>query len=252
MRAGESAPALYRTIHAVLPTILNAFWRPSMEGVENIPTEGPAILAANHLSFLDSIFLPASLDRPVFYLGKSDYFSGWQRLFFENVGVMPVARQGGDAGEASLRKGEEVLRDGRLLGIYPEGTRSPDGRLYRGKTGPVRLALRTGAPIIPIGLVGTDDVLPTGSKMPRLAKVGIRIGRPLELSKRYQGMAEDRFALRSATDELMYELMMLTGQEYVDEYAAKVKSGEVTIGSGDLEELGGLLDAAPRELQRAS
>ena len=165
---------------------------------------------------------------------------------------MPVARQGGDAGEASLRKGEEVLREGHLLGIYPEGTRSPDGRLYRGKTGPVRLALRTGAPIIPIGLIGTDAVLPVGAKVPRLAKVGIRIGRPMDLVGRYGDESEDRFALRSATDELMYELMMLTGQEYVDEYAAKVKSGEVTIGSGDLEELGGLLDAMPRELQRAS
>ena len=252
MRAGERAPLLYRTIHALIPPVISALWRPWMEGVENIPKDGPAILAANHLSFLDSIFLPASLDRPVYYLGKSDYFSGWQRYFFENVGVMPVARQGGDAGEASLQKGEEVLRAGHLLGIYPEGTRSPDGRLYRGKTGPARLALRTGAPIIPVGLVGTDDVLPTGAKMPRMAKVGIRIGRPLDLASRYEGMAEDRFALRSATDELMYELMMLSGQEYVDEYAAKVKSGEVTIGSGDLEELGGLLDAEPRELQRAS
>ena len=239
-------------IRAVLPPVLNAVWRPWMEGVENIPTSGPAILAANHLSFLDSIFLPASLDRPVYYLGKSDYFSGWQRLFFENVGVMPVARQGGDAGEASLRKGEEVLKSGRLLGIYPEGTRSPDGRLYRGKTGPARLALRTGAPIIPVGLIGTNDVLPVDAKFPRMAKVGIRIGRPLNLAERYRDQSDDRFALRSATDELMYELMMLTGQEYVDEYAAKVKSGEVSIGSGDLEELGGLLDAEPRELQRAS
>ncbi len=114
---------LYRTLHVVLPPVINAFWRPWMEGVENIPPEGPAILAANHLSFLDSIFLPASLERPVYYLGKSDYFSGWQRYFFENVGVMPVARQGGDAGEASLRKGEEILRQGHVLGIYPEGTR---------------------------------------------------------------------------------------------------------------------------------
>ena len=239
-------------IRAVLPPILGAVWRPWMEGLENVPASGPAILAANHLSFLDSIFLPTSLDRPVYYLGKSDYFSGWQRLFFENVGVMPVARQGGDAGEASLRKGEEVLRSGRMLGIYPEGTRSPDGRLYRGKTGPARLAMRTGAPIIPVGFIGTNDVLPVDAKVPRMAKVGIRIGRPLNLAERYRGLSDDRFALRSATDELMYELMMLTGQEYVDEYASKVKSGEVTIGSGDLEELGGLLDVEPLELQRAS
>src|SRR3712207_1285766 len=132
--------------------------------------KGPAIIACNHLSFLDSIFVPALVPRPVYYLGKSDYFSGWQRHFFENVGVMPVNRTGGDASEASLRKGEEVLRNGFMLGIYPEGTRSPDGRLYRGKTGPVRLAFRTGAPIIPVGLMGIDKVLPTGAKLPKLAK----------------------------------------------------------------------------------
>ena len=253
MRAGERAPVLYRAIHAVLPPVLNGIWRPWTEGLENIPEKRPAILAANHLSFLDSIFLPSALDRPVYYLGKSDYFSGWQRFFFEGVGVMPVARQGGDAGEASLRKGLDVLSKGHLLGIYPEGTRSPDGRLYRGKTGPARLALRSGAPIIPIGLVGTDDVLPTGAKIPRLSgRVGIRVGRPLDFRSRYGDVSDDRFALRSATDELMYELMMLTGQEYVDEYAAKVKSGEVTIGSGDLDELGGLIDLTEPALQRAS
>ncbi len=252
MRTEDRTPALYRATHTVVRPVLSALWRPWTEGLEHVPRRGPAILAANHLSFLDSFFLPAALDRPVFYLGKSDYFSGWQRHFFEGVGVMPVARQGGDAGEASLRKGEEVLNSGRLLGIYPEGTRSPDGRLYRGKTGPARLALRTGAPVIPVGLIGTGEVLPAGAKVPRIRKVGIRIGRPLDLASRYGASDDDRFALRSATDELMYELMMLTGQEYVDEYAAKVKSGEVTIGSGDLEELGGLLDEAPYALQRAS
>ena len=253
MRQDESAPPLYRALHAILPPIINALWRPWLEGVENVPAKGPAIIATNHLSFLDSIFVPALVPRPVYYLGKSDYFSGWQRYFFENVGVMPVNRGGGDASEASLRKGEEVLRAGHLLGIYPEGTRSPDGRLYRGKTGPVRLAFRTGAPIIPVGLVGTDKVLPVGAKMPKLERVGIRFGEPIDFNLRYgDDAANDRFALRSATDELMYELMMLTGQEYVDEYAAKVKSGEVSIGSGDLEELAGLLDQRPRELEQVS
>jgi 1-acyl-sn-glycerol-3-phosphate acyltransferase len=238
---GERAPLLYRVLHAAVPPIINALYRPWAEGLDYIPTCGPAILASNHLSFLDHVFLPAAISRPIFFLGKSDYFSGWQRLFFERMGVMPVDRSGGQAGEASLRKGEEILRSGRLLAIYPEGTRSPDGRLYRGKTGPVRLALRTGAPLIPVAMLGLFEVLPAGAKVPKIRRVGIRVGRPLDVS-RYSGGQNDRFVLRSATDELMYELMILSGQEYVDEYAAKVKAGEVSIGSGDLEELAGHID----------
>ncbi len=241
---------LYRILHAVLPPVLNALYRPWTEGMENIPSSGPAILASNHLSFLDSIFFPAVCDRPIYFLGKSDYFEGWRRHFFEGVGVMPVQRQGGDAGEASLRKGQEILDKGHLLGIYPEGTRSPDGRLYRGKTGPVRLALRTGAPIIPVAMMGTFEILPPHSNIPKISRVGVRVGRSLDFS-RYAGKPDDRFVLRSATDELMYELMMLSGQEYVDEYAAKVKSGEVSIGSGDLDELGQLLDADDLVVRRA-
>jgi 1-acyl-sn-glycerol-3-phosphate acyltransferase len=237
----DRTPLLYRTLHTVLVPVLNALYRPTVEGVEHIPDEGPAILASNHLSFLDSIFLPAAIDRPIFFLGKTDYFSGWRRHFFENVGVMPVNRQGGDAGEASLRRGNEVLGSGRLLGIYPEGTRSPDGRLYRGKTGPVRLALRTGTPIIPVAMLGTFEVLPSDARVPRLSKVGVRVGAPLSLS-RYADREHDRFALRSATDELMYELMLLSGQEYVDAYADQVKSGEVDLTDARFDELGQLLD----------
>ena len=232
---------LYRALHTLVVPLINALYRPVVEGAEHIPDRGPAILASNHLSFLDSIFLPAAIDRPIFFLGKSDYFSGWRRHFFENVGVMPVNREGGDAGEASLRRGAEILESGRLLGIYPEGTRSPDGRLYRGKTGPVRLALRTGAPLIPVAMLGTFEVLPADSNIPRIAKVGMRVGPPLDLS-RYAGHETDRFALRSATDELMYELMLLSGQEYVDVYAAQVKSGEIDPGDARFDELGQLLD----------
>lgn len=234
---------MYRAIHAFLPPILTAVYRPWVEGVEHIPADGPAILASNHLSFLDHFFLPAYVERPIFFLGKSDYFSGWQKYFFENVGVMPIDREGGDAGEASLRKGQEILDQGKLLGIYPEGTRTPDGRLYRGKTGPVRLALRTGVPIIPVAMVGVFEIMPPGAKFPRLGgRVGIRIGEPLDFS-RYAGEDDNRFVLRSATDELMYELMLLSGQKYVDEYAAKVKSGEIDVGNGNLAELGRQIDA---------
>jgi 1-acyl-sn-glycerol-3-phosphate acyltransferase len=239
--ASDRAPMLYRALHAVVPPVLQAIWRPTVDGLEHVPETGPAILASNHLSWADHFFLPMFVPRPIYFLGKSDYFSGPSRLFYEAVGVMPVSRQGGDAGEASLRKGQEILESGRLLGIYPEGTRSHDGRLYRGKTGPVRLALRTGAPILPVAMIGTFEVLPPGAKLPRMGEVRVRIGAPLDFA-RYAGAEHDRFVLRSATDELMYELMLLSGQPYVDEYAAQVKSGEVVIGSGDLEELGRLMD----------
>ena len=250
MLRGERAPLLYRVSRTAFLPIVNALYRPWAEGLEHIPVSGAAILASNHLSFLDHVFLPAAVDRPICFLGKSDYFSGWRRFFFQRIGVIPVDRSGGEAGEASLRKGAEILRSGRLLTIYPEGTRSPDGRLYRGKTGPVRLALRTGAPLIPVAMIGSFEILPAGARIPKIRRVGIRVGRPLDLS-RYSGGENDRFLLRSATDELMYELMILSGQEYVDEYAAKVKAGEVSVGSGDLEELAGHIDDQPG-MRRAS
>jgi 1-acyl-sn-glycerol-3-phosphate acyltransferase len=237
----EDAPLLYRCVYAALRPVLDTVWRPDVEGAEHVPDTGPAILASNHLSFADHFFMPMALSRPVFFLGKSDYFVGWKRYFFENMGVMPVFRQGGDAGEASLRKGQEVLAAGRLLGIYPEGTRSPDGRLYRGKTGPVRLALRSGAPILPVAMIGTFEVMPPGRPVPRRLPVGVRFGAPLDLS-RYAGQENDHDALRAATDELMYDILLLSGQEYMDEYAAKVKAGQVSVGSGDLEELAGEQD----------
>ena len=237
MASRDRPPLLYRALHAVLTPVLQTVYRPFAEGVEHVPEEGPAILASNHLSFADHFFLPMFLERPVYFLGKAEYFDGWKRHFFENVGVMPIPRQGGKASEASLKRGQEVLEDGRLLGIYPEGTRSPDGRLYRGKTGPARLAIRTGVPILPVAMVGLDEVLPAGKIIPKVRDVGLRIGAPLDFS-RYEGREADRTVLRVATDELMYELMLLSGQEYVDEYAAKVKAGEVIIGSGDFEELG--------------
>lgn len=229
----EHAPVLYRVLHTVVPPALTALYRPWVEGAANIPADGPAILASNHLSLLDSVFLPAAIDRPVFFLGKSEYFRGWQRVFFESVGVSPVNREGGDAAEASLNKGAELLAGQHLLGVYPEGTRSPDGRLYRGKTGVARLAFRTGVPVVPVAMVGTYEILPAKARLPRLHQVGIRIGRPLDLA-RGRANETDRGAVRAATDELMYELMMLSGQEYVDEYASRVKSGEVPLPRNDL------------------
>ncbi len=234
---------MYRALRRTLPPLVNSYLRLQLEGIERIPERSAAILASNHLSFIDSVVLPINVPRPVYFLGKADYWDSWRtRWFFQGTGVVPVHRGGGEQGEASLRTGVEILSRGDLLGIYPEGTRSPDGRLYRGKTGPVRLSLRTGVPILPVAMIGVFEILPPGSKFPNLkGRVGVRIGKPLDFS-RYAGKVDDRFVLRSATDELMYELMLLSGQEYVDAYAAEVKSGEVSVASGELSELARLID----------
>jgi 1-acyl-sn-glycerol-3-phosphate acyltransferase len=222
--------------HAVLGPPLKTLYRPRVEGGEHIPDEGPAILASNHLSFSDSFFLPLVVDRKITFLAKSDYFTGpgvkgWlTKQFFTGVGQVPIDRSGGRASMAAIDTGIRVLREGNLLGIYPEGTRSPDGRLYRGRTGPARMALAAPAPVIPVAMIGTDKIQPTGQKIPNLYPLTIRIGAPLDFS-RYAGMEHDRFVLRSMTDEIMYELMMLSGQEYVDIYASRAKELITRYGS---------------------
>ncbi len=214
--------------YAVIGPPLLAIYRPTVEGLENIPEEGPAILASNHLSFSDSFFLPMVVDRRITFLAKSDYFTGpgvkgWlTKQFFEGVGQIPVDRSGGKSSMAAIDTGVSVLKDGNLLGIYPEGTRSPDGKLYRGRTGPARMSLLGPAPVIPVAMIGTDKIQPTGQKIPNLYSLTIKIGKPLDFS-RYAGKATDRFVLRSITDEIMYEMMRLSGQEYVDIYASKAK-----------------------------
>ena len=213
----------------VLGPILRVFFRPWVEGLENIPKDGAAILASNHLSFSDSIFLPLMVPRRITFLAKADYFVGrgikgkLTKGFMKGAGQVPIDRAGGRASEAALRKAAEILGNGELLGIYPEGTRSPDGRLYRGKTGIARMALEAGVPVIPVAMINTFDIQPPGQVIPRIMRVGIRIGEPLDFS-RYAGMEGDRFVLRSITDEIMYELMQLSGQEYVDTYATKAKA----------------------------
>jgi len=209
---------------------LRLAFRPWVEGIENIPKDGPAILASNHLSFSDSFFLPAMLDRKVTFIAKAEYFTSpgvkgkLTAAFFKGVGQLPVDRSGArGAGEAAIRSGLEVLARGELFGIYPEGTRSPDGRLYRGKPGGLaRVALGSGAPVIPVAMIDTEKIQPPGKVVPKLMRPGIRIGKPLDFS-RYHGMENDRFILRSVTDEVMYEIMKLSGQEYVDIYATAAK-----------------------------
>lgn len=214
---------------ATLGTALRFFYQPWIRGEHNIPEEGGAILASNHLAVIDSFFLPLMLRREVVFMGKSDYFDGKGlkgravAAFMRGVGVIPVDRSGGKASEAALNTGLGRLRSGGLFGIYPEGTRSPDGRLYRGKTGVARLALVSGAPVVPVAMIGTDIAQPIGRAIPKFHRIGIVVGEPLDFS-RYKGMENDRFVLRSVTDEIMYELMRLSGQEYVDIYAATMKA----------------------------
>lgn len=209
---------------------LKLAFRPWVEGLENVPEEGPAILASNHLSFSDSFFLPSVLHRKVTFIAKAEYFNSpglkgkLTAAFFKGVGQLPVDRSGArGAGEAAIRSGLEVLARGELFGIYPEGTRSPDGRLYRGKPGGLsRVAMRSGAPVIPVAMIDTEKIQPPGKVVPKLMRPGIRIGKPLDFS-RYHGMDHDRFIQRSVTDEVMYEIMKLSGQEYVDIYATAAK-----------------------------
>jgi 1-acyl-sn-glycerol-3-phosphate acyltransferase len=214
--------------HLALGPLLRVLYRPWVEGLENIP-DGPAILASNHLSFSDSFFLPLVVPRRITFVAKEEYFTGkglkgrFSAGFFRGVGQIPMDRSGGSASDGALNSGLAVLRKGGLFGIYPEGTRSPDGRLYRGRTGVARLALKAGVPVLPVAMVGTARIQPPGQVIPKIARVGVKIGAPLDFS-RYQGLEDDRFVLRSVTDELMYELMSLSGQEYVDMYASQAKA----------------------------
>jgi len=212
----------------VLGPVLRLLFRPWVKGLDNVPAEGAAILASNHLSFSDSIFMPVMVPRPVAFLAKSEYFTGTgikgrlTAAFFRLTNQLPMDRSGGAASAQSLNAGMDVLKKGSLLGIYPEGTRSPDGRLYRGKVGVARLALQARVPVIPVAMIGTDKVQPIGKRVPNIRRIGMIFGEPLDFS-RYYGMEDDRLIQRSVTDEIMYELMRLSGQEYVDEYAAVVK-----------------------------
>ncbi len=213
----------------VVAPVTNLVFRPWVKGLSNVPDEGGAILASNHLSVSDSIFMPAQLSRQVHFLAKMEYFTGrgpkgWlTRKFFEATNQLPMDRAGGQASLDSLRSGLEVLRGGKLLGIYPEGTRSPDGRLYRGKLGVAKLALNARVPVVPIAMIGTDKVQPIGRTIPNIRRVGMIFGPPLDFSE-YYDRAGDRFVERQVTDQVMEAIRRLSGQEYVDVYAATVKN----------------------------
>lgn len=214
---------LYMLTKRVVGSVARAVYRPQVVGAENVPADGPLILAVNHLSVADSFIVPLVVPRPVAFLAKAEYFQGRglkNRLtanVFGALGAIPVERGRGRAAKEALSAAENVLAEGGAFGIHPEGTRSPDGRLYRGRTGVARLALRSGAPVVPVALSGTDRLLPKGAKFPRLTRVAVRFGEPLEFS-RYSGMEGSLPVLRSITDEIMYAISELSEQEYVDRY----------------------------------
>ena len=212
----------------LLGPLMRLAFRPEVRGAENLPRTGGALVASNHLAVLDSFVLPLMVPRRMAFPAKSEYFTTpgvagtLQRWFFSGMGQVPIERGNGRAARAALDTGIGVLREGRLFGIYPEGTRSPDGRLYKGRTGVARMALEAKVPVVPVAMVGTDRANPVGSRFWRPVRIRIVIGEPLDFS-RYFDIPDDRQVERAITDEVMYTLMELSGQEYVDVYATKAK-----------------------------
>ncbi|WP_128430461.1 lysophospholipid acyltransferase family protein [Streptomyces cyaneus] len=217
--------------YVLLGPLLRLVFRPRIEGLEHVPATGAAIVAGNHLSFSDHFLMPAMLKRRITFLAKKEYFTGpglkgrLTAAFFRSAGQIPVDRTGKEAGQAAIREGLGVLSKDELLGIYPEGTRSHDGRLYKGKVGVAVMALKAGVPVIPCAMIGTFEAQPPGKVIPNLHPVTIRFGKPLDFS-RYAGMENEKAILRAVTDEIMYAILSLSEQEYVDQYAAVAKAEE--------------------------
>ena len=240
----------YQMSRVVAGPLLHLLWRPQVTGMEHIPPTGGAILASNHLSVVDSIFLPLMLDRPLTFAAKSEYFTGktvGQRLtgaYLRATKQLSVDRASSRAAQDMLDAALALLRSGELFGIYPEGTRSPDGRLYRGRTGIGWLALTSGLPVIPVAMMGTDRVLPPGRKVPRVHPVSIRIGKPLTFEAQ-QGQGARAKARRAVTDEVIQAIQDLSGQEYVSMYASVRKAEMNGDGPGPHPEAPGTADAAP-------
>ena len=215
--------------HIAMGPLLRVFGRPTVSGAEHIPARGGALIASNHLAVADSFFMPLVIRRRVTFPAKQEYFTTpglkgkAMKLFFSAAGQVPIDRSSGTAAQAAINTCKRLLADGHLVGIYPEGTRSPDGRLYRGKTGVARMAIESGVPVIPVAMAGTDVVNPPGTRMWKRGRVRVAFGEPLDFS-RYAGMSGNASVERQVTDEIMLALKRLSGQEYVDLYAAKVKT----------------------------
>lgn len=219
MRAAGAGRAQTRARQALRP-VARRLWRFTLEGFDRLPADGPAILAPNHVSFLDSAFLMLHVPRNISFVGKAEYMDSWKtRVLFPMMGMIPIDRSGGEKSQAALDAAEAVLRRGELFGIFPEGTRSRDGVLHKGRTGAARLAMSVGCPIFPVGVLGTREIQPPDAIVPRLFRdCTIRIGRPINV-ERYRDRGDDRLVLRQITDELMFEIRELTGQDYRNVYA---------------------------------
>jgi 1-acyl-sn-glycerol-3-phosphate acyltransferase len=216
----EGAGALQRRFRRVVKPLATRLWDFDLSGFDRLPAEGPAILCPNHISFLDSAFLMLQVPRNISFVGKAEYLDSWKTKFlFPALGMIPIDRSGGDKSQAALDTAEAVLRRGELFGIFPDGTRSRDGYLYKGRTGAARLALKIGCPIFPVGITGTREIQPPDAKFPKLNRpVSIAVGRPINV-ERYRSRAGDHLVLRQITDELMFEIRELTGQTYRNVYA---------------------------------
>jgi 1-acyl-sn-glycerol-3-phosphate acyltransferase len=221
---------MYTALHTIVPPLAKVIWRPSVTGLENVPRIGPIILASNHLSFADSLVIPIVAPRKVVFLAKSDYFRGGgvkgtlQKAWFEGMGLIPVDRDDSRAAIASLDTALEVLGRGEAFGIYPEGTRSRDGRLYRGRTGVAHLALTAGVPVVPVGITGTEKLQPVGSRLPRVVPITVEFGKPIEVAGRYDGVPLGK-ARRVVTDEVMAAIQALSGQEEAGIYNDRAPDG---------------------------
>ena len=215
----------YGVLRAFLTPFLMLAFRPKVKGLRNVPASGPVIIASNHLSFSDSIFMPLVVPRKVTFLAKSEYFTSpgpkgfIKKLTFIALGQVPVDRSGGRRSEAALITGLQVLANNECLGIYPEGTRSPDGRLYKGRTGIARIAIESGAPIIPVAMFNTEKIQPTGKVVPKIMRVKMVFGEPMF----FEGDSSDLLHLRDVTDQIMKKIQEMSGQEYVDIYASRRK-----------------------------
>jgi len=229
---GTGAGKIQGRTRGVVAPVARRMWKIEREGYERLPTDGPAILCPNHVSFLDSAFLMLTLGRNISFVGKAEYMDSWKTKFlFPAMGMIPIDRAGGDKAAGALDAAEAVLRRGELFGIFPEGTRSRDGNLYKGRTGAARLAMKVGCPIFPVGIVGTDAIQPPDAKLPKLFKqCTITIGRPVR-PERYQGRGPEHLQWRSMIDEVMFEIREITGQEYRNVYAGSTADAEPTLAA---------------------